>query len=96
MNTRDIIEPLRNFVTLEKPIVQALLSKVFKDDFVASDRVITWLYSAVFTATIAIRFNVALVATNALPKNVMRREVHLTFKAFLERSEIFNEVNSAI
>jgi hypothetical protein len=92
----DIIEPLGDLVPLEQSVVQTLLPQVFKHDFVASDRVIAGLDSAVSAAAIAVRLKVALVTANALPKDVVGCKVDLAFKAVLERREVLNEVNCTI
>ena len=72
MYLSDIVKPQTNFRLLRQFFVQALLSKVFQYDFSSLDCVIARLDCTVLATAVAVGLDVALIATNALPKDIVR------------------------
>jgi len=96
VHSRDVIEPHIDIALIHQVIVQTLLSQVFKNNLTTLNCIVGWLNCAVLTATIAVRLNVALVAANTLPENVMRFKSDSTLKTLLERLEVLNKVDGTV
>jgi len=96
VDSLDVIEPFSRGASLVQGVVQALLSQIFKHNLFALDHHVAWLDSAVLTATVAIRFNVSLVAADTLPEDVVGCKDNIFTKFFLKGFEVFDEVDCAV
>lgn len=68
-NSLDILPELHSIVVVLCVLPNTLLSKIFKHNFVTFDGKITWFNSAILSSTVAIRFQVAWIASLAFPEH---------------------------
>lgn len=76
-NSLDILPELLSFVFVLCILPNTLLSKIFEHNFVTFDGKITWLYSAILSTTVAIRFQVVWIASFTLPEHKVRSNLCL-------------------
>jgi len=92
----DVQPPFDRHFFLLQIIPQTLLPQVLKNDLSALNRRVAWLYRAVFSTGVAVAFDVELVAFQALPENVARREVYLRGECVVELRKVLQEVEGPV